>query len=265
MPAPFFSPTIGLDEIRDDLVYLRHRLRADPRAADLAKPIAALLDQWPTVHAAQLAHADAQTEAQGDVALADDALDARVDAFDNDARHHVGGDRDDPRYTLYFTETPFELKRPVLNEQLDTMRDWQEHLKSEESPTLRAHAKGLAAELAAGDAALKARAEADAKNAAFRSTGAYAKYVQKVIAGRDRAWSELDGRRAKQPAGTPRGWASSFFRPRRQSPPTPDDLAARAAARAERRALAEQRREANAKLRDAQKAVTALKPKKKRP
>jgi hypothetical protein len=262
MPASYLHPDASLDEVRDDLVFLRHRLRRDPRAADLAKSVAALLDQWPAVHAAALAHNDARTEAQGDVGLADDALDARVDAFDNDARHVVAGDRTSPLYELYFPVSPSELKRPVLGDELDTLRDWAKHLKTEESAALRAHAKLLTAELGAADAAVQARDAADAANAAFRATGAYAKYIQKVHATRDRVWSELELRRAKLPAGTPRDWASGFFRPRRQAAPTADELAARAAAKEARRGLAQQRKEAAAKLREARQTVTALKKKK---
>ena len=264
MPAPYLSPAASLDDLRNELIYLRHRLRRDKRAADLAKPVAALLDQWATVHAKQLAHWDAQTEAQGDVSLADEALDARVDALDNDARHLVGGDREDPRYRLYFTGSAFDLKRPVLGDELATLRDWQEHLATDDAPALRAHQKALASELAAADAAVQARDEADAKNTAFRATGDHAKYVQKIHLTRDRVWSELDTRRTTLPPGTPRDWASGFFRPRPERAPSPEELSARAAAREERRALAQQRKEAAEKLREAQKAVTTLK-KKKRP
>lgn len=34
------------------------------------------------------------------VVIADEALDTRVDAFDNDLRKAVGGDREDPRLAL---------------------------------------------------------------------------------------------------------------------------------------------------------------------
>ncbi len=262
MPAPYLASDATLDDLRNDLVYLRHRLRRDKRAADLARPVGALIDQWGAVHSKQLALWDAQTEAQGDIVQADESLDSRVDAVDNDARHLVGGDREDPRYRLYFVGNAFDLKRPVLGDELVTLRAWQEHLATDDAPVLRSHRKALAAELAAADAAVKARDVAGAKNAAFRATGEFAKYVQKIHVTRDRVWSELDTRRTALPPGTARDWASGFFRPRPERAPSAEELSARVAAREEHRALAQQRKEAAQKLREAQKVVSTLKKKK---
>ncbi len=269
MGAPFLDVTGGLDVIRPDLVYLRHRLSRDERARDLAKLATTLITEWTEVYTAQLAHWDAQLEAQGDVTIADEALDARVDAVDNDLRTVVKGDREDPRYRVYIAEGASDLKRPVLGDELETLRDWQRTLATEEDATLRKHHKGLSAEITAADAALEARAAADQKNAVFRATGVYAKYVQKVVATRDRIWAELEGRRTKSVnEGLPRDWANRFFRPKPQAALSEAERAARAAERARekqaREEAARKRKELTEKLRETKKELAALakKPKK---
>ena len=263
MAAPFLRAEAGLDEIRDDLVYLKHKLHRDPSTRDLAKPIAALITEWTEIHAKQLAHWDAQTVAQVDISIADDKLDARVDLVDNDLRRVVGNDRESARYRLYIAGGVYELKRPVLGEELATLRDWHQHLATEEDESLVAHRDGLGKELDDADTAIKARDDADAKNAQFRSTGDFAKYTQKVIDARDRVWAELESRRAKQPTKLPRDWASSFFRPRAEPALSEAERTARAAAREkdrqERAELARKRKEASDKLREAKREVAALK------
>src|SRR5436190_10732769 len=102
MPAPYLDPDSGLEALRIDLVQLRTRLARHPLAKSLTKLVAPLVTEWMDVFIAELALGDAQIEAQVDVDLADDALDVRVDAFDDDARRVVGNDRSDPRYGLYF-------------------------------------------------------------------------------------------------------------------------------------------------------------------
>ena len=262
MAAPFLNVEAGLGAIRDDLVYLKHRLSRDPRAKDLGKLVVGLLTEWDGVHVKQLAHWDAQTLAQVDVVIADEALDTRVDAFDNDLRRAVGGDREDPRYRLYISGGVYELKRPVLGDELETLREWEEHLTSEEDATLTAHREGLSKEIADADAAVKARTAADAKNAAFRATGDYARFVTSVTTTRDHVWATLDGRRAKDPANLPRDWATGFFRPKAPAPLTDAEREARAAARTQARAarlaLAQKRKELADKLRETQREIAAL-------
>ncbi|MFO0602508.1 MAG: hypothetical protein U0324_05000 [Polyangiales bacterium] len=257
MTAPYIDPTSSLDVLREDLVHLHLRLCRDPAARDLAPTVAAHLAGWRGVHEAQLAHWDAQTAAQVDVALADEALDAHVDEFAADVLAASGGDRQGPRFQLYFPVAPSTLKRPVLGEELEAARRWNTLLADETDGSLRAHADRFAAEVKDADDAVAARAAADAKNAAFRSVGAGAAWVKGAFELRERVWTELDRRRAHDPdAKLPREWASRFFRPRPVAPETEAERAARAAAREkerhDREAAAARRKELAASLKKAQ-------------
>ncbi len=262
MAAPFLDPESSLETLREDLVYLRCRLAKHPLACEFAPRVAELLTEWGDVYTQQLAHWDAQTAARVEVNMADDSLDDFVDGFDKDLRAVVGNKRDDERYRLYIAGGLSELKRPVLGEELETLRAWPEYLASEEDPRLVAHRKPLESAIRVAEDAIAARATADAKNAAFRTTGPLAKYVQKVLSARDHIWSELEIVRVKAKDGSlPREWASGFFRPR---PPTVTDAErkaraeARERARQEREELAKKRKELTAKLRETQKELSSL-------
>ncbi len=264
MPPPYLDPNASLVVLRDDLVYLRSRVSRDERTSDLAKAIEKLLTDWLDVFTRQLAHWDAQTDAQAGVEFADDALDARVDAFAKDADVAVNGDHDDPRYRQYLNQSPSELKRPVLGGELEVMRDWHTLLEHEENAALKVHRKALGRELADADAATAARAAADAKNAAFRATGAAAKFVTRVFEARSTLWDEINKRLARTDGPDA---AKRFFK----APPPPArteaERAARAAAREkareERAALAAKRKELKDKIRESRKELSGLGKKKK--
>lgn len=257
MPPPYLDTASSLDVLRDDLVYLHMRLCREARARDLAPRVASLLAGWRAVHDAQLTLWDAQTAAQVDVALADEALDLHVDSFAVDVLTAASGDRESPRFTLYFPSSPSSLKRPVLGEELEQARRWVTQLGEESDAGLREHGERFAAEVKDADDALAARAAADAKNASFRTVGAYAVWVKGAIELREQVWVELDHRRANDAArALPKEWASRFFRPRPTSPETEAERQARAAARdkerQEREAAAARRKELAASLKKAQ-------------
>jgi hypothetical protein len=263
MAAPFLDPDSSLEKVREDLVYLRCRLAKHPLARELASKVAELLAEWSDVYSQQLAHWDAQTAAQVEVNLADDALDDFVDGFDKDLRAVAAKDPDDTRYRLYITGGLAELKRPVLGDELETLRAWPQFLSTEEDPRLVAHRAPLESAIRVADEALAGRAAADAKNAAFRTTGTLAKYVQKVLTARDHIWSDLEIARVKSAdASLPREWASGFFKPPRAPTVSEAERKARAEDRArvrqEREELARKRKELSAKLRETQKELAAL-------
>ena len=256
MPAPYFDPTSSLDATRDELVFLNVRLGRDPRARDLAPRVAAHLAAWRDVHDAQLTLWDAQTGAQVDVALADEALDAHVDTFAADLLRLCGDDRTSPRFTLYFPVAPSAVKRPVLGEELATARRWVTLLAAEEDDGLRAHGERFAAEVKDADDALAARAAADSRNASFRAVGAHATFMQGVVDTREHVWIELERRRADdKDAGLPRDWATRFFRPRASAESDAERKArveARDKERQDREAAAERRKLLAASLKKAQ-------------
>ena len=262
MAAPFLDPNASLDTYRDDLKWLSRRLRRHKRAQNLAERIDALLAEWPTLHAQQLEHWDAQLDAQVDVAIADESLDAAVDGFHTDVLASVGNDRTSPRYRAWFKMPPSELKRFVLGAELDAVRGWITMLDAETDETLCAHRAGLGACVEAADAAVTARAEADSRNAAFRGVGAYADYVRRVHEAREQVWSELERRRTHDTKNElPRDWPSRFFRPR-PSQVSEEEKAARAAEKERERQAREaadaRRKELEANLKKVRADIAAL-------
>ena len=256
MSAPHLDPNSSLDTVRDELVYLNVRVCRDPRARDLAPRVGAHLAAWRGVQDAQHEHWDAQAAAQVDVVLADEAIDAHVDAFAADLLDVCGGDRTSPRYTLYFSASPSVVKRPVLGDELVTVRGWVTLLAAEEDAGLRAHGERFAAEVKAADDALAARAAAESKNAAFRAVGAYAAWMRGVLDTREHVWIELERRRADDKAAqAPRDRAARFFRPRVVAESEADRKAradARDKERQDREAAAERRKLLAASLKKAQ-------------
>lgn len=262
MPVPFFDPNASLDALRDDLKWLERRLLRDERSRDLAARVQPLVAGWPEVRRQQLEHWDAQLDAQVDVTIADDDLDAAVDAFDRDLTAAVKDDRASPRYRAYFKVPPSELKRAVLGAELETVRGWIPMLDAEPDATLRAHAERLTELVAAADDAAAARTAADGRNTAFRTTGAYAVYMKRAIETREQVWAELELRRAHDVKGElPRDWASRFFRAR-TSAVSEAERAARAAEREQERlareATAARKKELEANLKKTRADLAAL-------
>jgi len=219
-----------------------------------------LVAGWPEVHRQQLDHWDAQLDAQVDVSVADDDLDAAVDAFDRDLSAAVKDDRSGPRYRAYFKLPPSELKRAVLGAELETVRGWIPMLDAAPDATLRAHADRLTEVVAAADDAAAARTAADGRNTAFRTTGAYAVYMKRALDTREQVWAELELRRAHDVKGElARDWPKRFFHTRAASV-SDAERAARAAAEARKKELKENLKRTRADLAALEKA-----PKRRRP
>jgi hypothetical protein len=256
MAAPFFDSTRSLQAHREDLVHLHTRLHCNPDTRELAAPIKKLIEDWPTVYYAQLEHWDAQSRAQIRVEMTDEALDEHVDEFAPLVLDAAGGDRSSAHYRMYFAMAPSELKRFVLGEELDVIRGWVTMLSSEASAALRKHGTRFASEVANADEAVAERAIADAKNNAFRATGSYATYVERVREARDHAWLELERIRATDKTEKrPREWTNRFFAalaPEASTTERKARAAERAKEREERDAAAERRKVLAATLKKAQ-------------
>jgi hypothetical protein len=232
-------------------VFTLARLQADKTAAPHAKPIAALLAAWPTVHSTQLALWDAQTNAEARIASADDHLDDFVTVLAMQVRAQPGGEKG-PRWGLYFKSPPHALAAPVLGDELAALRQWTKHLAKEKASALAALKENLDALIAEADAAVKAKADADAANEHFRARGDLAKFVASVTQKRDALAATLDALATQNPE-LPRGYSSRFFR-HRAAKPSVEEKQARAA----RKEAARQKRvEAEAKVKAAQAKVKA--------
>lgn len=266
MPAPLLDTGMSLLEVRDEVVFTRNALQEDPEARDLAPRFAALLERWPAVLAGQLACWDAQQLCALRISLCDDVLDQEVKAFARDLLDANGGDRTAPHFEHYFAPgtPPSELVRPVLGDELETVRAWLPSLEQESDPKLSAYHARFAALVVHADAMVADSARADADNARFRNLGELAVYLKDIQTERDATFSIADRRVTKNPEkNLPRAWASGFFRTRRPAPLTEEERKAQAEKRAEARRKAEevkqQRAEALQKIRDGKAALKALK------
>lgn len=262
MAAPFLDPNASLDNVRDELTWLARRLRRHKRAQNLAERVDALIAEWRALHTQQLEHWDAQVDAQVDITIADETLDATVDAFHAVVLDAVGGDRANARYQAWFKMPPSELKRFVLGTELDAVRAWIPMLDAETDERLRAHRADIASCVEAADSAIAARVEADGRNAAFRAVGDLADYVRRVQETREQVWAELERRRAHDTKNElPRDWPSRFFRPR-VSQVSEAEKAARAAERERERQAREaadaRRKELEANLKKVRADIAAL-------
>ena len=166
------QPTMSMLELREELVYSRIACNSEPLAKPLARVFTALLDEWKTVFFQQLEHWDAQTDAEFQVWRTDDVLDERVDDVNRILLNHTDGDREHPKYELYFVTRPYDLKRPVLGEELESVRAWLPLLAGEDVGPLAKLKKPIEQAIEHADAAVAASTAADAENERFRRDGA---------------------------------------------------------------------------------------------
>ncbi len=220
-----------------------------------------MLARWTEVHTEQLALWDAQIGADALVTIADDVLDAIVDRFSVAALAVVGQNREDSRYTLYFKTPPSSLKVPVLGPQLETLKGWSTMLATEKEPSLAAFSKELKSALKRANEAIKARTITAAANDTFRKTGALSRYFGAVEAARDALFVSLDARRAERKKD--RRWPEGFFRKRAAAKPSSEEREAKEVKAAAKKAHAKAVADAEAKVKEAQKALRDTKKTKK--
>ncbi|MBL8936772.1 MAG: hypothetical protein JNM69_19590, partial [Archangium sp.] len=116
--------------------------------------------------------------------------------------------RDTPRFKLYFKKAPSEGVRLALGAQIGASQSWPSALAAESEPSLKALATDFTNALAAGKAALDARAAAQIATATHRARE-LVPFVDDLNAARQSVYGQLTtiaGQTRK-----PRGWAESFF------------------------------------------------------
>ncbi|MDI1475704.1 hypothetical protein [Polyangium sp. y55x31] len=143
-------------------------------------------------------------------------------------------DRTSAEFRSFFgSKQPHEIKRPILGEELETVRAWIPVLKSSSKPLLvELGARGEAL-VENADAAVGALGAAQQEFRSFRLTGGYSKLVDAVNTGRKTVHGEL-GKLRHQPEGKglPADFADGFFRheTRRNKKQTLDAVRARLSA-----------------------------------
>lgn len=263
MPARKLNRAMSLLELRREIVWSQGACESDP----IARPHAVRFDQllevwWPTYFAA-LALEDAVLRAGLAITCIDERCDQHVDAFNLALLVVVNQDRRSPHYTLYFNDKPSRIKRPVLGEELETLRGWLPLLARETEPRLQPFHAVFAQDVADADAALAARMDAEETLRHSRVAGPIARFFDRVERVRDDVYGQIDQYRLQHPElGLPRNVAGQFFL---KTPPrelNEQQRQARAEAKAAERAKKAERkaklRAAKEKLREARRELAAF-------
>lgn len=206
------EPDESLDDIDRDLAHLLLFLLARPLTQHLAPPVAALRAELPSVRAQQTERRDAVQEQEASAVVIDDDLNGIVDEAKVVVFAEAKGDYQAPLYKQLFDgQSPAQLKRPILGDQLTQMRVWPAILASTQSPALQDLGVRTAEAVSRGNAANDAMASAQSKLDAFL-LGPRAAFVDRVNAARKLTFGKLAEIEHSQPKGQlPPGFAERFF------------------------------------------------------
>lgn len=209
----------SLDRVWEELVYTEARFLGDPLTKDLAPAHAALLTRHEAVRAGQRAVWRGEITAQAAVDAANEGLDATTVSFGAKLLGAVNSRREHPRFKRYFPEGVYAVEKLALARQIERVRTWPESLRGEAEPEIQAFAARFEADIAAGTAALEARAQAEAARADQRVREVIP-FIDDVNAARMSAMGRLLQRTVKHELD--RDWAEGFFR-RTQRRVQPED------------------------------------------
>lgn len=200
-----------LERLRREICHTLARLRAYPFLSPQVVSFEALLTDLAVVQVQEDAIALEWLQAEILVVTSDESLDYLTKAIAATLDAITGKDHKSPLYLRYFGDLPpHKLRRPVLGEQLATMRTWVPSLTGEDTPSpLRPYGEQLAARVTEADQAVVARSEAQRKRADFE-IGPRKTYVDRLNAQRQVTYGQL----AELAHGRPElGLASDFATP----------------------------------------------------
>lgn len=255
--------SMSFPELRREIVWSQSACQNERIPHSHEARFGQLLEEWGPLYLAALALEDAMVHADLTIMAIDDRCDQHVDAFNLALVVVVNQDRRAPHYTLYFKEKPSRIKRPVLGEELATLRGWLLLLARETDPRLQPFHALFAQDVADADAALAAHMAAEKALRYSRVAGEIARFFDRVERVRDDVYAQIEQFRVQHPElGLPRGFAGQFFM---KTPPRPlneEQRRARAEAKARERAKkAEQKtklRGAQQRLREARRELAAF-------
>lgn len=205
--------------IRNDYVSTLTALEADARTATEAQKFRAFGLTWSTVFNRELELSDEQVRAQALIWYSDTMLDGIVDELEATLLKLAGNDRSSALYQRYFGQkTPSQLTRPVLGDELETLRKFVPGLLASEETELKAVGAKLDAIVKRADEAVTKRDLADAAMADFRGVGDRKKLVDEFNALRVEVFGVLARMPHEHPEWQlPSDFARSFFRAQRVS------------------------------------------------
>ncbi|MEO7330998.1 MAG: hypothetical protein ABI193_20655 [Minicystis sp.] len=209
---PIIEDDDSFEDIENDLRHGYLSCLTCPLTAALAAPFAALRAQLPAVRTLWVAALEAVEVEEIRCQFIDDALDLLLDEIKVAILAFVKGDYDAAIYKqLFGGQSPSVIKRPMLGDQLTTMRVWPPVLTNTGNPTLQDIATRLLAVVAQADTALAALALAQSKLDAFND-GPRRDFVAQVNAARGVAYGDIKEIALNQPEPKPTpGFAERFF------------------------------------------------------
>lgn len=217
---------MSLSKVREEILYTKVRLRANPLTSQKVQEYEDLLKECDVVLAMEQTLTDAKLETSALIDGIDAIVDPLIDRLSNGLLDRTGQNRDSELYKRYFgTARPFEVKRPVLGQELEIVRGWLPSLTSSTDEELKALGAELAVAVAAGDKAEEAYKDAERKLTDFRRLGERKAFIDKANRTRQGTYGELAQLpHTAQGSSLPRDFASDFFRHRTREEVTVERL-----------------------------------------
>jgi hypothetical protein len=213
MALPNIDSKASLAEILTENSYTIGRLQTHRFAQELTPDFDAFQASWMTVNAHRIALIIAAGKADGAVAGADDNLDEFIDTLDKTLLIATKNDRSATTYTRYFgSKPPSQLKKPVLGEELETVRGWIDSLNASNVPAIKALGPLLLSAVTAADAAVKAQIKAKQALADFDTIGEKKALIDSFRSLRSTSHGDLGAMPSNHPeAMLPAKFADRFF------------------------------------------------------
>lgn len=200
-----------LRDVAEEIFYTTARLRAYPFLQTQADQHEALLVDWSQVSQQEMDLIRAIMVAAARKGVVDERLNGLSSAIAGTLLIENGNDRHAPEFQRYFGNMqPSRFNRPVLGEQLATMRTWTPSL-AEGSPALQGYGAQLTECVADADAVIVEEAEAGRRLADFQ-IGARKGFIVRVNGHRQGLYGQLAELPHTQPAlELPADFAHHFF------------------------------------------------------
>lgn len=214
MAAPIISPQTTFDVVLGEGSFTVGELQSHPLAAPFTAQFDAFLASWAITNAARTALLIALGKAEGAVYGADDALDDFVDLLDRTLLIATKNDRKAALYLLYFAiKTANLLKRPILGDELATVRAWIPSLQGSPTAAIAALAPVLVGLVAAADTAVAQRTAAEQALKEFDTVGGKKTLIDAFNTLRQTVYGQLAALPHQHPdAMLPATFADRFFR-----------------------------------------------------
>lgn len=169
--APSLELNLSLTKLRQHARYTIQRLQIRSWGSAWVALFEAEVKNMDTALATETRLADAVYDAEAGVHIADATLDGLAHATNSTAKMvYYGANYREVKENLFGMDTPTEFTRPLLQDQLEDMRDWPGYLGGLSNATMKALGPKVDTAIKAADTAVDAMNKADGELANFRSS-----------------------------------------------------------------------------------------------